>query len=74
MIVPQVFSVKDGPTSKSEVAVTSETNQGALYAVIVTRSDTGRKAAYITAVTYACNFENGGCSSDSMGFSCLVFV
>ncbi|BFZ15950.1 hypothetical protein BsWGS_18989 [Bradybaena similaris] len=68
-----VFSVQDGPTSKSEVAVTSETDQGALYAVIVTRSDTGRKAAYITAITYACNFENGGCSSDSSALE-IVFA
>uniref|UniRef100_A0A0B6ZVI6 TM7S3/TM198-like domain-containing protein n=1 Tax=Arion vulgaris TaxID=1028688 RepID=A0A0B6ZVI6_9EUPU len=60
-----VFSVEDSPTAQSFVTVTSEENQGALYAVVVTRSDTKRQAAYVTAVTYACDIENNGCSSDS---------
>lgn len=69
-----MFSVKDSPSSKSQVTVTSETSQGALYAVIVTRSDTGKQAAYVTAVTYACDFEKGGCTSDSMVLSIPLFV
>ncbi|KAK6972861.1 transmembrane 7 superfamily member 3 [Biomphalaria glabrata] len=68
----KVTSVSDGPNSKSLVAITSEPNQGVVYAVIVTRKDTGRQAAYVTTVTYSCDHKQGECSSQLTAVEIIV--
>ncbi|KAH9500478.1 hypothetical protein Btru_072015 [Bulinus truncatus] len=59
----KVSSLSDGSNSKSLVALTSEANQGVVHSVVVTRKDTGHQAAYITAVTYSCNYLQGDCTT-----------
>lgn len=70
----KVYSFSDGPTSKSTVAVTSQASLGAVYAVVVTRLDTGRMTAYITAVTYSCDFEKGDCIEAVTGWEIVLSV
>ncbi|XP_059162558.1 transmembrane 7 superfamily member 3-like [Physella acuta] len=61
----KVVSTRDGPSAKSILSVMSQANQGALYAVVVTRQDTGRSAAYTTAVSYGCSFEKEECTTQT---------
>ncbi|CAL1547106.1 unnamed protein product [Lymnaea stagnalis] len=70
----KIFSFSDGPTSKSTVAVTSQASQGAAYAVLVTRLDTGLKAAYVTAVTYSCGTGKEDCTTAITGGKIVLSI
>ncbi|KAK3779945.1 hypothetical protein RRG08_054198 [Elysia crispata] len=58
----KIFSVTNGPTSKSQVSVSSRKAQGVVYSVLVKRKDTGHSSSYTAVASYSCNIDAGQCS------------